>query len=138
MQFRLPDRIPPADPKPSARPPPLPFPGVRAGVGDAGAARGGFDGAGGGAGGQHIVGRRCGVSGADVVGVRVPWGVVQPVCDAAVAGLRGIPGVAGAAELPQAQLRPLSRRRRRVLRAPLGCRRSQPPLVPPAGMAMYA
>ena len=68
-----------------------------------------------------------------MVGIGVPRGVVQPGGDAAVAGLRGLPGLAGAAELPQAQLRPLPRRFGRILRAPLGRRRAQPPLVLPAG-----
>ena len=100
VQFHLPNRIPPPTQTLARTHVPSPFLGVRAGVGDAGAARGRRDGAGGGAGGQRVVGRRCGVAGAVMVGVGVPRGVVQPGGDAAVAGLRGVPGVAGAAELP--------------------------------------
>ena len=100
VQFHLPNRIPPPTQTLARTHVHSPFPGVRAGVGDAGAARGRRDGAGGGAGGQRVVGRRCGVAGAVMVGVGVPRGAVQPGGDAAVAGLRGVPGVAGAAELP--------------------------------------
>lgn len=70
--------------------------------------------------------------------VGVPRDVVQPGGDAALAGLRGVPGLAGTAELPAAQLRPLPRRCRRLLRAPLGRCNPQPPLVLPAGVAVYA
>ena len=97
MQFHLPNRIPPPTQTLARTHVPSPFLGVRAGVGDAGAARGRRDSAGAGAGGQRVVGRRCGVAGAVMVGVGVPRGVVQPGGDAAVAGLRGVPG---AAELP--------------------------------------
>ena len=100
VQFHLPNRIPPPTQTLARTHVPSPFLGVRAGVGDAGAARGRRDSAGAGAGGQRVVGGRCGVAGAVMVGVGVPRGVVQPGGDAAVAGLRGVPGVAGAAELP--------------------------------------
>lgn len=95
-----PEPNPSTDPNPSAHPSPSSFPGARAGVGDAGAARGRRDGTGGVAGGQRVVGWRCGVARAVIVGVGVPRGTVQPGLDAAIAGLCGVPGVAGAAELP--------------------------------------
>jgi len=100
VQFHFPNHIPPPTQTLERTHVPFPSPGVRAGVGDAGAACRRRDGAGGDAGGQLVVGRRCGVSGAVMVGIGVPRGAVQPGGDAAVAGLRGVPGVAGAAELP--------------------------------------
>lgn len=111
-------------------PPPqtLGSPARRARGADAEAAPGGRHGAGGGAGRRQLVG-------APVVAVRLPRGLVQPGGDAAVAGLRRVPGVAGPPQLPPPQLRPLPRRCRRLLRAPLGRRPPQPPLVLPPGPA---
>jgi hypothetical protein len=121
--FRLRAIPNPSNPNPSSGHRPSPCPGGQAGDGDAAASRGGRDGAAGGARGQRVVGRRR-VAGADVVGVRVPRGVVQLGGDTAVARVRGVPGVAGPVELPQDQLRPLTRHRRRLLRSSLG--RSHP------------